>query len=133
MKLLIWIIYIVVAILLVAMLTNWLITKFEAKRLGGALSNDEFEANMRKAQIIDVREKAPFKQGHILGARNIPFSMFKMTYGEIRSDLPVYLYADQVSLAIRAAKILHKNGYPEVKWLQNGYDKWEGKTKSSKY
>lgn len=114
------------------MLLNWLFIKMSGRKLGGAMTNEEFEKNMRKAQIIDIREKADFKNNHILGARSVPFSMFKQTHGEIRSDLPVYLYGDNVGMAIRAAKILIKDGYTEVKWLQNGFSKWEGKTKSTK-
>lgn len=133
MSIFIWTLNIALLLVVLGVVINWLWIKISGKRLGGALTNEEFEASMRKAQIIDIREKADFKASHILGARNIPFSTFKMMYGEIRSDLPVYLYGDNVGMAIRAAKILHKNNYQEVKWLQNGFTKWEGKTKASKY
>ena len=32
---------------------------------------------MRKAQVIDVREKDTFDAGHILGARSMPYNMLK--------------------------------------------------------
>lgn len=129
----IWILNAVLLTIVLVIAINWLYLKIQGKRLGGALTNEEFEQTMRKAQIIDVREKAEFKKSHILGARNVPFSMFKQTYGEIRKDLPVYVYADNVGLAIRAVKILKKNDYQDVKYLQNGFDKWEGKVKADKY
>lgn len=34
----------------------WLFNKIQAKRLGGALTNEEFKDGMRKAQIVDLRE-----------------------------------------------------------------------------
>lgn len=86
---------------------SWLWTWIQSKRVGGALTNEEFEKGKRKAQIIDVREKAPFKE-HILGARNIPYTMFKYQYQEIRPDLPVYLYSDSSALTVRAARFYRK-------------------------
>lgn len=128
-----WILNSVLVVILLALFGNWVYLKISAKRLGGALTNEEFEANMRKAQIIDVREKAEFKKSHILGARNVPFSMIRSTYSEIRADLPVFVYGDNGGLTVRAVKLLRKNGYQDVKFLQNGFSKWEGKTKASKY
>ena len=87
-----------------------------------------------------VREKhkllmyvGPFKKEHILGARNIPYTMFKYQYQEIRPDLPVYLYSDSSALTVRAARFLQKKGYKKVYWLKDGFEKWDGQTKSSKY
>ncbi|GED79891.1 MULTISPECIES: rhodanese-like domain-containing protein [Amylolactobacillus] len=133
MQIFMWVLNSVLIVILLALFGNWLYLKIQAKRMGGALTNEEFEANMRKAQIIDVREKADFKKSHILGARNVPFSMIRSTYSEIRADLPVYIYGDSVGLSVRAVKLLRKNGYTNVSFLQNGFSKWEGKTKSSKY
>lgn len=133
MQIFMWILNSVLVVILLALFGNWVYLKISAKRLGGALTNEEFEANMRKAQIIDVREKAEFKKSHILGARNVPFSMIRSTYSEIRADLPVFVYGDNGGLTVRAVKLLRKNGYQDVKFLQNGFSKWEGKTKASKY
>ena len=63
----------------------WLFNKIQAKRLGGALTNEEFKDGMRKAQIVDLREKQPFKRKHIDGARNLPYTMLKYNYTELRS------------------------------------------------
>lgn len=98
----------ILLIIILSFLFSWLWNKYQAKRVGGALSNEEFRAGMRKAQIIDVRESAPFKRKHIDGARNIPMTMFKYQHGEIRKDLPVYLYSDASSITLRAARILQK-------------------------
>lgn len=127
------IINIILIIIILGFGLNWLWMKIQEKRVGGKLSQKEFEEGKRKAQIIDVREKNPFKKKHILGARNIPITMFKYQYQEIRPDLPVYLYSDSEALTLRAARILKKNGYDKVFWLEDPFDKWEGQVKTSKY
>ncbi len=104
----------------------------ERKRSAKVLTSDEFRVNMRKVQIIDVRESAEFEAGHILGARNIPFTQFKERYLEIRKDQPVYLYDQRTSLSGRAAGILKKNGHTEIYILKGGYDDWDGKIKKGR-
>lgn len=123
----------ILLIIILSFLFSWLWNKYQAKRVGGALSNEEFRAGMCKAQIIDVRESAPFKRKHIDGARNIPMTMFKYQHGEIRKDLPVYLYSDASSITLRAARILQKDGYKKIFWLKDGLENWDGRTKASKY
>lgn len=130
----IWgIINIILIIIILAIGGSWLWIKIETKRVGGAITNEEFEKGKRKAQIIDVREKNTFKKKHILGARNIPMTMFKYQYSEIRPDLPVYIYSDAPSVSLRAVKLLKKNGYQKVFWLKDGFEGWKGQTKASKY
>lgn len=92
MQIFMWVLNSVLIVILLALFGNWLYLKIQAKRMGGALTNEEFEANMRKAQIIDVREKADFKKSHILGARNVPFSMIRSTYSEIRLIYQLHLW-----------------------------------------
>lgn len=111
----------------------WAWNKYQAKRIGGELNNDEFKDGMRKAQIVDLREKEPFKRKHIDGARNLPYTMIKYQYSELRPDLPVYLYSDSLSLTLRAARFLKKKGFTSIHWLKNGFSDWDGRTKSSKY
>lgn len=111
----------------------WLFNKIQAKRLGGALTNEEFKDGMRKAQIVDLREKQPFKRKHIDGARNLPYTMLKYNYTELRSDLPVYLYSDSVTVTLRAARFLNKKGFKSIHWLDGGFENWKGRTKASKY
>ncbi len=130
-------ILLVVDIILLAIIVVWLLfwlwNRFEAKRMGGELTNQEFKTGMHKAQIIDLREKEPFKRKHIDGARNIPYTLFKYQYSELRSDLPVYLYSDSTSLTLRAARFLKKKGFVSIHWLKGGFSQWNGRTKASKY
>ena len=124
----------VLIIIILAFVAVWLWNKIQTKRLGGGdLSNDEFNKGMRKAQVVDLREKEPFKRKHIDGARNLPYTMLKYQYTELRPDLPVYLYSDSLSVTLRAARFLQKKNFSSIKWLKNGFDEWNGRTKKSKY
>ena len=98
----------VLLVIILVMVGIWAWNKIQAKSIGGELTNEEFKEGMRKAQIIDLREKEPFKRKHIDGARNLPYTMLKYQYTELRSDLPVYLYSDSKTITLRAARFLKK-------------------------
>ncbi|WEV40910.1 rhodanese-like domain-containing protein [Lactobacillus sp. ESL0684] len=125
---------VVLVLVILGFVAVWLWNKYQTKRLGdGDLTNEEFKQGMRKAQIVDLREKAPFKRKHIDGARNLPSTMLKYQYSELRADLPVYLYSDSLTVTLRAARFLQKKKFTSIKWLKNGFDEWDGRTKASKY
>ncbi|KRK73220.1 rhodanese-like domain-containing protein [Lacticaseibacillus nasuensis] len=126
---------ILVGAILVVWGFDWLYTWFRKNRLkdiGGELTPTAFETSMRKAQIIDLREKKDFDAGHILGARNLPYTQLKTREVELRHDLPVYVYDETGDLSIRAAGWMKKHDFTEVYWLQKGYRNWSGKTKKKK-
>lgn len=124
-----WIINIILITILLAMGANELYLRIMAKRSAKTITEDEFKENMRKAQIIDVREKDSFDAGHILGARSMPYTMIKTTLNSIRKDQPVYIYDQKKSLSIRTANLLRKKGYTDLYILKGGYEGWTGKTK----
>ncbi|MGO3726734.1 rhodanese-like domain-containing protein [Staphylococcus carnosus] len=96
------------------------------------LNQDEFHNGLRKAQVIDVREKVDYDYGHIIGARNIPMTLFSQRYKGLRKDQPVYLVDANGVASYRAARILKKNGYTDIYMLKGGYKKWTGKVKAKK-
>lgn len=120
---------IVLAIILIAMGLNWLYYYVMGKRSATIITQEEFREGMRKAQVIDVREKNEFDGGHILGARSIPYTLFDTSISAIRKDQPVYLYDGTKTLSVRAANKLRKQGYTDIYILKEGYDGWNGKTK----
>lgn len=124
-----WVINGILLVIVLAMVFNELYLKIMVKRSAKMLTEEEFKETMRKAQVIDVREKDTFDAGHILGARSMPYSMLKTTIGSLRKDQPVYLYDQKKALSIRAANLLHKNGYTDIYILKGGYDGWTGKVK----
>ncbi|EGO8342627.1 TPA: rhodanese-like domain-containing protein [Enterococcus faecalis] len=124
-----WVINGILLVIVLAMVFNELYLKITVKRSAKMLTEEEFKETMRKAQVIDVREKDTFDAGHILGARSMPYSMLKTTIGSLRKDQPVYLYDQKKALSIRAANLLRKNGYTDIYILKGGYDGWTGKVK----
>ena len=121
-----WVINGILLVIVLAMVFNELYLKIMVKRSAKMLTEEEFKETMRKAQVIDVREKDTFDAGHILGARSMPYSMLKTTIGSLRKDQPVYLYDQKKALSIRAANLLRKNGYTDIYILKGGYDGWTG-------
>ena len=124
-----WVINGILLVIVLAMVFNELYLKIMVKRSAKMLTEEEFKETMRKAQVIDVREKDTFDAGHLLGARSMPYSMLKTTIGSLRKDQPVYLYDQKKALSIRAANLLRKNGYTDIYILKGGYDGWTGKVK----
>ena len=124
-----WVINIILLLIVLAIILWEVYLRVMAKRSATTLTEEEFREGMRKAQVIDVREKDVFDAGHILGARSMPYSMLKTTIGSLRKDQPVYLYDQKKALSIRAANLLRKNGYTDIYILKGGYDGWTGKVK----
>ncbi|MBT2643822.1 rhodanese-like domain-containing protein [Bacillus sp. ISL-41] len=117
-------------VLTVAVILYSVFMYFRQKKILNTLTEEEFKAGYRKAQLIDVREPNEFAGGHILGARNIPLTQLKTRLKEIRPDKPVYLYCQSGSRSGRAAQLLYKKGYKDLNQLQGGFKKWGGKVKA---
>ena len=116
-----------------AILVGWGVSAGISKHYAKVLDEDAFREGMRKAQVIDLRQKDAFDKGHILGARSLPYIYLKQQYGELRPDLPVYLYDDGMQLSTQAVTFLAKKGYHKLYILKGGYAEWHGKTKKAKY
>ncbi|EKK20708.1 Rhodanese-like protein [Fructilactobacillus florum 8D] len=120
-------------VVIVIIMAGWsgyrYLQKFLLQRYVNFLSEADFQKGIRTAQVIDLRESKSFAAGHILGARNIPYASFRTVYHELRPDLPVFLYDQTKTLSIRAAKLLHKQGYQQISILNEGYQRWDGKIK----
>lgn len=109
-----------------------LIVRIMMRRSAKIITQEEFQAGMRKAQIVDVRERDEFNAKHILGARSFPFSMLKETYSSLRKDQPIYLYDQNKAVSARAANLLRKKGYTNLFILKGGMQEWTGKVKQKK-
>ena len=123
---------IIAIILLVAVIAWMLLNFFLNKKAVTELNQEDFQQGLRKAQVIDLREKADYDYGHINGARNIPMTMFRQRYQGLRKDQPIYLIDANGIASYRAARTLKKKGYKELYMLKGGYKKWTGKIKSKK-
>lgn len=119
-------------VLVVAFLVYMIVTGIIQRRNVKTISEEDFREGYRKAQLIDVREPDEFKNGHILGARNIPLSQIRMRYKEVRNDQPVYLYCANGLRTVRAAAFLKKKKINDLYQLKGGFKKWTGRVKAGK-
>lgn len=100
------------------------------RRAATLVSSAEFSKLMHAGQVIDVREPDAFREKHILGARNIPYSQWKQSISAIRKDQPVLLYEGELtSRVVPAATYLKKKGYKNLYILDGGIKQWNGKFK----
>ena len=76
--------------------------------------------------LIDVREELIFSQNHLLMARSVPLSRFELRFAPLvpRRATRIVLCDDGEGLAGRAAAILARNGYTDVRILDGGIKAW---------
>ncbi|WP_230129085.1 rhodanese-like domain-containing protein [Bacillus sp. CECT 9360] len=120
----------ILLIILAGFMSYSIFNLLRQRKIAKTLSQDEFVAGYRKAQLIDVREPNEFEAGHILGARNIPLTQLKTRLKELRTDKPIYLYCQSGLRSGRAAQMLHRKGYKELYHLKGGFKQWSGKIKT---
>jgi rhodanese-related sulfurtransferase len=116
-------------IILGAIIIYSIITYLFQRKIVKTLTEEEFRAGYRKAQLIDVREPDEYAAGHILGARNIPLTQLRMRMKELRQDQPIYLYCQNTLRSGRAAQMLYRKGYRDLYQLKGGFKQWTGKVK----
>jgi len=95
-----------------------------AKRNVKFLNEDEFALGMRKGQLIDVRKKDEFNQGHINGSRNIPLGMLIKSISKLRNDQPVYLVCASDKVSKRATMLLVSKNFTNIYALKGGITNW---------
>jgi rhodanese-related sulfurtransferase len=76
--------------------------------------------------LIDVREELIFSRSHLLLARSVPLSRFDLKFAQLvpRRGTRIVLCDDDDGLAPRAAAILLRNGYTDVRILAGGVAAW---------
>ncbi|MBQ3392503.1 MAG: rhodanese-like domain-containing protein [Lachnospiraceae bacterium] len=83
--------------------------------------------SLKRAMLVDVREPAEYKSGHLQGARNIPVdSIEKATSGIQDKDMPLFVYCLSGARARKAVSKLTKMGYTNVKSI-GGINDYTGK------
>jgi len=122
-------ILITIAVVAVVAIIYFLVSGARLKKAVVTLSQEDFIKGYRKAQLIDLREAKDYEAGHILGARNIPMTVLRQRFKEIRPDLPVYMYDQNSGRSARTALFLKKRGYNQLYMLDGGFSKWTGKIK----
>lgn len=108
------------------------------------VSADQVKQLMEKGvPIIDARVAAEYAEGHIKGAKNIPYkeksaksvdfdaSQDKFDLSQMPADkkAPVVLYcnAGDCWRSFKAATMAIKAGYTKIHWLRAGFPEWKSK------
>jgi phage shock protein E len=66
------------------------------------------------AQIIDVRTKAEYQQGHVKGSINIPLNNLSNHYLKLKKDKPIITCCASGMRSAQGKNILKSNGFAEV-------------------
>ena len=76
--------------------------------------------------LVNVREELIFSQNHLLHARSVPLSRFELNFARLvpRPMTRIVLCDEGDGLAERAATILSRNGYSDVRILAGGTAAW---------
>ncbi len=82
--------------------------------------------NREKATAIDIRSKADFSKGHLLGSINIPAAELKNAEDKLEKlkQAPIILVDANGMQAAASAQLLQKKGYSQVSRLQGGIASW---------
>lgn len=82
----------------------------------------------QKLLLLDVREPAEFKEGHIKGAMNISVSELPKRAGELprEKSLKIVAYCATGRRSAYAAMFLRVYGYGDVRSLASGFKGWAG-------
>lgn len=79
------------------------------------------------AALVDVREPAEYRQGHVPGARNIPMGQLTARLGEIELDRPVHVVCASGNRSSAMTDVLTASGYDAIDvaggtsaWVRSG-------------
>jgi len=78
-----------------------------------------------EAVVLDVREPAEYRHGHILGAVNLPQAELASRLGELPKDRPILALCQGGFRSLRAAQFLKQAGFEQVASVHGGTVAWE--------
>jgi rhodanese-related sulfurtransferase len=113
-----------------ALLVAWIVT--EMARGGKNVSPQGLSAlvNQHNARLIDVRDAAEFKAGHISGSENIPYSRVSERLEELKKDLerPIVVICNIGQTAGAVGGQLKTAGLTQVYRLEGGISNWKSQS-----
>jgi len=85
------------------------------KNLFGLSPKVDFKELLRNgAQLVDVRTKAEYQQGHLKGSVNIPLNILSNQTSKLKKDKPIITCCASGMRSAQGKNILKSNGFNEV-------------------
>ncbi|HNC69956.1 MAG TPA: rhodanese-like domain-containing protein, partial [Pseudomonadales bacterium] len=83
--------------------------------------------NQHEGVVVDLRETADFRQGHIVDSISVPAAKFAERIAELERhrDKPVVLVCKYGQSVNDASKALRQNGFDKVFKLGGGITEWQ--------
>lgn len=78
------------------------------------------EVVSRGGELIDVRERAEFRNGTMPDAINVPLGELSQRLGELNRSRPVAVFCESGARSSQAANLLVNNGFDKVIDLTGG-------------
>lgn len=89
-----------------------------------AIEELKSKLNDKDVQIIDVRSKNEYNNGHIKGVQNIALTDLEQNLGKIQKDKPVVIHCQSGARAAMAYSILRNNGFENILNYSGGINDW---------
>lgn len=86
--------------------------------------------NQQNARVIDIRDAATFRGGHITGSENIPLSRLGDHIGPLKSEpeRPIVVICNMGQSAEGACRQLRSAGLAQVFKLEGGIENWKSQS-----
>ena len=87
---------------------------------------EELKSSLKNkdVQIIDVRSKNEYNNGHIKGVQNIALTELEQNLDKIKKDKPVVIHCQSGARAAMAYSVLLKNGFENILNYSGGINDW---------
>jgi len=90
----------------------------------GQITAPELSTMLDRVQVVDVRRKTEFDEGHIPGALNMPLHKLTEVAGQLDGDRPVAVHCKGGYRSAIGCSLLQRAGLDQVMDLKGGFDAW---------
>lgn len=109
--------------------TLLLLVLHESRRGGATVTPQQLTnlVNQQEAVVVDLRDQADFRKGHIVEAINIPYAKLGERIGELDNlrERPLILVCKLGQFSSAAGKQLLEKGFKQVYRLSGGISEWQ--------